>query len=128
LSFILLIRVYCNNSFLDVVLVDFSHHCDKIPDINNLREEGFVLPMVSEDSVYHGKENRMEQNSSHVVDRKQRAGKRLGTRHILQNPPPPTSSKYVRPPEVSRTSPNSTSSWGPSVQHLRLKETFHIQT
>jgi hypothetical protein len=30
----------------------FSHHCDKIPDRNNLQEEGFILLMVSEGSVY----------------------------------------------------------------------------
>jgi hypothetical protein len=29
------------------VLVSFSHHCDQIPDINNLKEEMFILVMVS---------------------------------------------------------------------------------
>jgi hypothetical protein len=32
------------------------------------------------------------------------------------------------PSKVSATSQNSATSWGPSIQHIRLRETFHIQT
>jgi hypothetical protein len=51
----------------------FYHCSDQIPVRNNLKEELFILPKISEMSFHHGGEGMATQSSSHILAaRKQR--------------------------------------------------------
>jgi hypothetical protein len=59
-----------------------------------------------------------------MVDKKQRKRQRPETQYKLQATPLVT--HFL--PQLSRTSQNSATLWGLSVQHMNLCRTFHIET
>jgi hypothetical protein len=65
-----------------------------------------------------------------MEDRKQRVRQGLKTRYNFKGTSPSYPLPSFRPhlPKFLTTSQNSTTSWEPSIQHMSLWGTFHIET
>jgi hypothetical protein len=73
----------------------------------------------------------MEEEAVYLMESRKQIGKKGSrTKYKLQNHALkcPTSSSQAPAPKVCRTSKNRATSWGPSVIHMNLWYTFHIQT